>query len=126
MTGYYDDNFLIAVERRTGHQDAPTTTNGAVRERIWRIRSGRVVLATGAHERPIVFAGNDVPGVMLAESVRVYLQRYGVLAGEQVVLFTAHDDAYRVAGELMAVGAVRGRRRSADATSTRSPTRIPS
>ncbi|SDO85064.1 sarcosine oxidase subunit alpha [Nakamurella panacisegetis] len=104
VTGYYDDNFLIAVERRTGHLSAEST-DGAVRERIWRIRSGRVVLATGAHERPIVFAGNDVPGVMLAESVRVYLQRYGVLAGEQVVVFTAHDDAYRVAGELMAAGA---------------------
>ena len=76
-----------------------------MRERVWRIRADRVVLATGAHERPIVFPGNDVPGVMLAESVRVYLQRYGVLAGEQVVLFTTHDDAYRVAGELLAVGA---------------------
>ncbi len=121
VTGYYDDNFLIAVERRTGHSaSAPagrpgldtvghtevrTASKMPVRERIWRIRAGRVVLATGAHERPIVFSGNDVPGVMLAESVRVYLQRYGVLAGEQVVLFTAHDDAYRVAGELMAVGA---------------------
>jgi sarcosine oxidase subunit alpha len=104
VTGYYDDNFLIAVQRITGHRSA-ASTEGAVRERIWRIRSGRVVLATGAHERPIVFSGNDVPGVMLAESVRVYLQRYGVLAGDQVVLFTAHDDAYRVAGELMAVGA---------------------
>ncbi len=104
VTGYYDDNFLVAVQRLTGHHGADTAED-AVRERIWRIRAARVILATGAHERPIVFRGNDVPGVMLAESVRVYLQRYGVLAGEQVVLFTAHDDAYRVAGELMAVGA---------------------
>ncbi len=104
VTGYYDDNYLIAVQRLTSH-DGADQAEDAVRERIWRIRSGRVVLATGAHERPIVFEGNDVPGVMLAESVRVYLQRYGVLAGEQVVLFTTHDDAYRVAGELMAVGA---------------------
>jgi len=104
VTGYYDDNFLIAIQRITGHHHA-AHTKGAVRERVWRIRSSRVVLATGAHERPIVFAGNDIPGVMLAESVRVYLQRFGVLAGEQVVLFTAHDDAYQVAGELMAVGA---------------------
>lgn len=102
VTGYYDDNYLIAVQRL----NPPVgDAAGAVRERIWRIRAGRVVLATGAHERPIVFGGNDVPGVMLAESVRVYLQRYGVLAGEQVVVFTTHDDAYRVAGELLAVGA---------------------
>ena len=84
VTGYYDDNFLIAVQRLTGHLGADPA-EGAVRERVWRIRSARVVLATGAHERPIVFEGNDVPGVMLAESVRVYLQRYGVLAGEHVV-----------------------------------------
>ena len=102
VTGYYDDNYLIAVQRLNSHGPGP---EDAVRERVWRVRSARVVLATGAHERPIVFAGNDVPGVMLAESVRVYLQRYGVLAGEQVVLFTTHDDAYRVAGELLAVGA---------------------
>ena len=105
VTGYYDDNFLIAVQRLTCHHGADPA-EGAVRERVWRIRSARVILATGAHERPIVFEGNDVPGVMLAESVRVYLQRYGVLAGQRVVVFTAHDDAYRVAGELMAVGAV--------------------
>ena len=104
VTGYYDDNFLIAVQRRTGHDGADAAPD-AVRERVWRIRAQRVVLATGAHERPIVFQGNDIPGVMLAESVRVYLQRYGVLAGERVVVFTAHDDAYRVAGELLAVGA---------------------
>ena len=104
VTGYYDDNYLIAVQRLTSHVGANTDEH-AVRERVWRIRAGRVVLATGAHERPIVFAGNDVPGVMLAEAVRVYLQRFGVLAGEQVVLFATHDDAYRVAGELLAVGA---------------------
>ena len=104
VTGYYDDNYLVAVQRLTSHVGAPTDEH-AVRERVWRIRADRVVLATGAHERPIVFSGNDVPGVMLAESVRVYFQRYGVLAGEQVVLFTTHDDAYRVAGELLAVGA---------------------
>ena len=104
VTGYYDDNYLVAVQRLTSHVGAPGGKD-AVRERVWRIRAGRVVLATGGHERPIVFAGNDVPGVMLAESVRVYLQRYGVLAGEQVVLFTTHDDGYRVAGELLAAGA---------------------
>ncbi len=99
VAGYYDDNFLIAVQRFGSGAAAP------VRERVWRIRAAEVVLATGAHERPIVFGGNDVPGVMLAESVRSYLLRHGVLAGSQVVLFTAHDDAYRVAGDLLAAGA---------------------
>ena len=97
--------YLIAVERRTGQQEFRDHREMQCGNASGASGRSRVILATGAHERPIVFAGNDAPGVMLAESVRVYLQRYGVLAGEQVVLFTAHDDAYRVAGELMAAGA---------------------
>ncbi len=104
VIGYYHDNFLIAVQRRTDHHGHGLTEDAA-QQRLWRIRAAEVVLATGAHERPIVFAGNDAPGVMLAESVRTYLLRYGVLAGDRVVLFATHDDAYRVAGDLLAVGA---------------------
>ncbi|WP_375424137.1 2Fe-2S iron-sulfur cluster-binding protein [uncultured Friedmanniella sp.] len=99
VVGYYDDNYLVAVQRSVPGGE------GVVRERVWRIRAGEVVLATGAHERPLVLEGNDVPGVMLAESVRSYLLRYGVLAGDRVVLFTTHDDAYRVAMDLLVVGA---------------------
>ncbi len=99
VTGYYDSNYLVAVERKADF------TTSSIRQRVWHIRAAEVVLATGAHERPIVFADNDVPGVMLAESVRDYLHRYGVLAGERVVLFTTHDDAYRVGGDLLAAGA---------------------
>ncbi|HEY2670784.1 MAG TPA: 2Fe-2S iron-sulfur cluster-binding protein [Rugosimonospora sp.] len=101
--GYYDDNYLVAVERRTDHLGAAAPGNVA-RERIWRIRAGRVVLATGAHERPIAFAGNDLPGVMLAGAAGAYLHRYGVLAGRRAVVFTTNDSAYRVAGELAAAG----------------------
>ncbi len=65
VTGYYDDNYLIAIERRRDHDDHGLP-EVASRERVWRIRAGQVILATGAPERPIAFAGNDVPGVMLA------------------------------------------------------------
>ncbi len=104
VTGYYDDNYLVAVQRRHDHEAAELDPTSA-RQRIWRIRAAEVVLATGAHERPVVFPGNDVPGVMLAEAVREYLLRYGVLVARDVVLFTAHDDAYRVAVDLLAAGA---------------------
>ncbi|GGL89313.1 hypothetical protein GCM10011594_06100 [Nakamurella endophytica] len=107
-TGLYDDNYLVAVQRMPAHHDparAGRRPADGVRERVWHIRAAEVVLATGSYERPVVFAGNDLPGVMLAESVRAHLHRHGVLAGEQVVLFTAHDDAYRVAGDLLATGA---------------------
>ena len=101
--GYYDDNYLVAVQRRTNHLGAAAPADVA-RERIWRIRAARVVLATGAHERPIAFAGNDLPGVMLAGAARAYLHRYGVLAGRRAVLFTTNDSAYQVAGELAGAG----------------------
>ncbi|GIH21870.1 sarcosine oxidase subunit alpha [Acrocarpospora phusangensis] len=103
VVGYYDDNYLVAVERRTAHLglDAPPDL---ARERVWRIRAKRVVLATGAHERPIAFAGNDLPGVMLAGSARTYLHRYGVLPGHRAVVFTTNDSAYATALDLAAAG----------------------
>ncbi|MFG3437766.1 2Fe-2S iron-sulfur cluster-binding protein [Nonomuraea sp. NPDC047897] len=101
--GCYDDNYLIAVERRTNHLGAAAPAHVS-RERVWRIRARRVVLATGAHERPIAFAGNDLPGVMLAGSARAYAHRYGVLPGRRTVVFTAHDSAYAAALDLAEAG----------------------
>ncbi|GLW99874.1 2Fe-2S iron-sulfur cluster-binding protein [Microtetraspora sp. NBRC 16547] len=101
--GYYDDNYLVAVERRTNHLGAAAPAHVA-RERIWRIRARHVVLATGTHERPIAFAGNDLPGVMLAGSARTYLNRYGVLPGRRAVVFTADDSAYAAAFDLADAG----------------------
>ncbi len=63
-----------------------------------------VVLATGAIERPLVFANNDRPGVMLASAVSAYLNRYGVGAGSRAVVFTNNDSAYRTAFDLAAAG----------------------
>ena len=58
-------------------------------------RAKRVVLATGAIERPLVFPGNDRPGIMLAGAARRYLHQYGVKVGRRVVIATADDSAYR-------------------------------
>jgi sarcosine oxidase, subunit alpha len=100
--GSYDDNYVVAVQHRTDHlDDAPP---GVSRERVWHIRARQVVLATGAHERPLVFAGNDRPGVMLASAVRSYLNRYAVAAGSRVVVATTNDSAYDTAADLLAAG----------------------
>ncbi|MEQ9607704.1 MAG: 2Fe-2S iron-sulfur cluster-binding protein, partial [Kiloniellaceae bacterium] len=98
--GYYDDNTLGAVERVAVHLAVPA--EGQPRERHWTIRARRVVLATGAIERPIVFGDNDRPGVMLADAGRVYVQHYGVAPGKQVALFTNNDGAYRSVAALSA------------------------
>ncbi|MCL6671490.1 sarcosine oxidase subunit alpha family protein [Streptomyces panaciradicis] len=101
--GYYDDNHLLAVERRTHHLGAAAPPDVA-RERVHRIRARRVVLATGAHERSLAFADNDRPGVMLAASARTYVNRHGVLPGRHAVVFTTNDSAYAAALDLHAAG----------------------
>jgi len=100
--GYFQQNLLGLVERVTDHLAAPDPASP--RERLWQVRAGDVVLATGAIERPLVFAGNDRPGVMLASAARTYLNRYGVAVGRRVVVFTAEDSAYAAALDLHAAG----------------------
>ena len=99
--GWYAQNFVALSERVADH--LAELPRGA-RERLWQVRAKRVVIATGAIERPIVFPGNDRPGVMLAEAGRIYLNRFGVKVGSRVVVVTAHDSAYRVALDLAAAG----------------------
>lgn len=95
VNGYHDHNFLTIHERLTDHlgDRAPI---GQVRQRLHRIRAKRVVLATGTHERPLVYGNNDLPGNMLAGAVSTYVRRYGVAPGKQLVLSTNNDFAYRV------------------------------
>jgi sarcosine oxidase subunit alpha len=101
--GVYQDGFVLALQRRTDHLgfDAPAD---AARQRVWRIRTRQTVLATGAHERPVVFADNDRPGIMLAGSARTFLHRYGVLPGRRAVVLTTDDSAYEAAIDLARAG----------------------
>jgi sarcosine oxidase, subunit alpha len=101
--GSYDDNYVLALESRSDHLEAPAPP-GVSRQRIWHFRAQQVVIATGAHERPLVFAGNDLPGVMLADAVRTYLNRYAVAAGRRVVVATTNDSAYDLVADLVTAG----------------------
>ena len=76
--GLYDGNYALAVERGV---------------RLWHIRAKRIVLATGAIERPIVFANNDRPGIMLAGAARCY-----ELGSARVAVFTNNDTALGIPG----------------------------
>lgn len=95
VTGYFDHNALTMVEAVSG--DDPAAPDGTPRYRHWDVRAGSVILATGAIERPLVFPGNDRPGVMLAGAVRHYIRRFGVRPGNRAVVFTNNDEAYRTA-----------------------------
>ncbi|WP_299285709.1 sarcosine oxidase subunit alpha family protein [uncultured Tateyamaria sp.] len=98
--GVYDHGYVLGYERLTDH----TPDMDGPRHRLWRIRAGHIITATGAIERPLSFAGNDIPGVMLAASVRDYAINYGVSAGDRTVVVTNNDDAYRTALVLKNVG----------------------
>ena len=101
--GYHDHNFLTLRESLTDH--LPLAERKGFRERLWRVRAANVVLATGAHERPMVFGNNDLPGVMLSSALADYAALYGVLVGQRVVLATNNDSAYADAVILKKAGA---------------------
>ncbi len=89
--GYFDHN-LIGIA-----QTVVPRGEHAPRQRLWKVRAKEVVLATGAIERPIVFADNDLPGVMLCSAARTYVNRYAVKPGARAVVFTNNDSAYGAA-----------------------------
>ena len=98
--GVYDHGYALGYERVTDHDPKAA----GPRHRLWRIRAAQIVTATGAIERPLSFAGNDVPGVMLASAVRDYVVDYGVSVGDRTVVVTNNDDAYRTAITLKEAG----------------------
>ncbi|GGL57675.1 sarcosine oxidase subunit alpha family protein [Wenxinia marina] len=98
--GVYDHGYVLAYERLGDHLADPA----GARHRLWRIRAARTITATGAIERPLSFAGNDIPGVMLASAVRDYVVNWGVSPGDRTVIVTNNDDAYRTAIALAEAG----------------------
>jgi len=91
-----DHGYTLMFEDRVG-RDGP-------RHRLWRVRAKRVIAASGMIERPIAFANNDLPGVMLASAVRDYVKLWGVSPGKQTLICTTNDDGYRTALALHSAG----------------------
>ena len=100
--GYFPHNFIGLNQRLSDHLARPP--EGRPRERLWQVRARSVVLATGAIERPLVFPGNDRPGILLAGAAHTYLNRYGVRVGTRAVIVTSGDDAYQAALDLKNAG----------------------
>ncbi len=102
VSAYYDHNLLILNEQVTDHR--PPEAAHLPRQRLWKVRAKEVVLATGSLERPIVFANNDRPGVMLTSAAATYINRYGVLPGRRAVIFTNNNSTYTAAFDLADAG----------------------
>jgi sarcosine oxidase subunit alpha len=100
--GWYDQNLVGLIERVQDHAAKPL--EHVPRQRYWKVRAREIVLATGVHERPVAFADNDRPGVMLAGAMRRYARQFGVIPGRRVALFANNDSAYASALALAALG----------------------
>ena len=100
--GYYHQNMIGLCERVTDH--LPGAPKDLPRERLWRVRAKQVLLGQGALEKPMVFHGNDRPGVMLAGAAQTFLNRYGVKVGNCPVVLTSHDSAWFAAFDLEDAG----------------------
>ncbi len=98
-SGAWDQGLITCIQHLVEPGQA-----GDIAQRVWNIRAKRVILATGALERPLTFANNDRPGVMLSQAVRTYVRRFGVLPGKRAVIVTNNDDAYATAFALADAG----------------------
>jgi sarcosine oxidase subunit alpha len=99
--GAYDGGFG-AVERTADHLPEPEGRDP--RQTYWRIATRRSIVAAGAIERPLVFPGNDRPGVMLAGAVRIYLNRFAAVPGRRAVVVTSGEDGWRTVSDLQSAG----------------------
>ncbi|WP_292349375.1 sarcosine oxidase subunit alpha [Mesorhizobium sp.] len=102
LFGVYDGGTYGAIERVNDH--LPVPPEHQVRQRLWRIVAKRSIVAAGAIERPIVFAGNDTPGVMMASAMRSYVGRYAATPAKRVALFTNNEDGWRTVQTAIGAG----------------------
>ncbi len=86
----YDDSWLAVLQR-----DHPVA-----RERLVKARASTLVASPGLIERPYVFAGNDIPGVMLSTGARRLINLWAVRPGERAVVFTANAEGEAAAADL--------------------------
>ncbi len=100
--GVYDHGLVGLCQRHTDH--LPPAERRGPRETLWKVRADEIMLASGAFERPLAFADNDRPGIMLAGAALTYLRRFGVAVGNDVVVATNNASAYATAFALQDAG----------------------
>ena len=96
VAAFHGYNFLLARENLTDFLPINQREN-KIRHRLLKIRAKKVISATGAIERPLIFDNNDRPGILLSSAIKKYIDLYGVACGENNILFTNNDTAYETA-----------------------------
>lgn len=92
VAGLYQDNWVAVIERRAGA------------ERLIKARAKVIVVAPGKIERPFVFGGNDLPGVMLSSAALRLVNLWAVAPGTRAVVASANDSGDEAAAQLAEVG----------------------
>ncbi len=100
VTGRYDANWLGVLQRQPGI----AVQEQAIHERLCKVRTGALVVAAGLIERPYVFAGNDLPGVMLSSAARRLINLYSIKPGTRAVVMTANSDGDACVSDLRRIG----------------------
>ncbi len=93
LAAFHGYNYLLAKENLTDHLNV-NDRKDKIRQRLWKIRAKKVIIATGAIERPLIFNNNDRPGILLSSSIKKYIDYYGVKCGTKISIFTSNDSAY--------------------------------
>jgi methylglutamate dehydrogenase subunit C len=96
--GVYDGGTYGALEHVGDHLPIPALHQP--RQRLWRIVARRTINTMGAIERPLVFGGNDRPGVILASALRTYVNRFATAPGRKIAFFITSDDGWHTAQEV--------------------------
>jgi len=105
LAAYHSYNYLLARENLTDHLSL-NEKKDKIRQRLWKIRAKKVIIATGAMERPLIFNNNDRPGIILSSSIKKYIDYYGVKCGQNISLFTNNDSTYETAISLSKSGVI--------------------
>ena len=96
LAAYHSYNYLLAKENLTDHLSL-NERKDKIRQRLWKIRAKKVIIATGAIERPLIFNNNDRPGIILSSSIKKYIDYYSVKCGQKISLFANNDSVYETA-----------------------------
>jgi len=99
VSAYHNYNYLIMMQNLTDHLSEKEKKD-KVRQRLWKVRAKKVILATGSIERPLIFDGNDRPGIMLSSAIKKYVNFYSVKCGNKIIIFTNNDSGYETAIDL--------------------------
>jgi sarcosine oxidase subunit alpha len=94
VTGRFDHNWVAVVQRSLPSVD----------ERLVKARVKCLVVAVGTLERPYIFNGNDLPGVMLSTAVRRLVNLYAVRPGDRAVVVTANPSGDAAVADLERAG----------------------